>query len=72
MLRRTAAQPQVWLGGMPLAAENIRFSGLAPNLAGVNLVTVELPARLPPSEAAELRLAVGGRLSQSGATIAVE
>ena len=72
VLRRTTAQPQVWLDGMPIAAENIRFSGLAPNLAGVNLVVVEVPRHMMPSAAAELRLAVGGRASQSGVTVAVE
>ncbi len=72
VLRRTTAQPQVWIGGMPLAAENIRFSGLAPNLAGVNLVVVEVPRHMMPSAAAELRLAVGGRASQAGVTISVE
>ena len=38
----------------------------------MNLVIVEAPRNLAPSAAAELRLAVGGRISQSGVTIAVE
>ena len=72
VLRHTAAQPRVWLGAYELAPENIRFSGLAPSMAGMNLVVVEVPPNLAPSAAAELRLAVSGRISQSGATIAVE
>ena len=72
VLRHTAARPRVWIGGWPLPAESVLFSGLAPDLAGVNVVTVELPTWLPPSEAAELRLAVGGASSQSGVTVAVE
>ena len=72
VLRRTVARPRVWIGAYELAPANIRFSGLAPSLAGMNLVVVEVPRNLAPSAAAELRLAVGGRISQSGVTIAVE
>ena len=72
VLRHTVAQPRVWIGAYELAPGNIRFSGLAPILAGMNLVVVEVPPNLAPSEAAELRLAVGGRTSQSGAAIAIE
>ena len=72
VLRHTAARPRVWIGSWPLPADSVRFSGLAPDMAGVNLVVVELPTWLPPSDAAELRLAVGGRASQAGVTIAVE
>ena len=72
VLRHTVARPRVWIGDYELAAENIRFSGLAPSMIGINLVVVEVPRNVPPSAAAELRLAVGGLRSQSGATIAVE
>ncbi len=72
VLRHTVARPQVWVGAYAVSPENVRFSGLAPDMAGVNLVVVEVPRNLVPSEAAELRLAVAGRISQSGATIAVE
>ena len=72
VLRHTVARPRVWIGDYELAAENIRFSGLAPSMVGVNLVVVEVPRNVPPSAAAELRLAVGGLRSQSGVTIAVE
>ncbi len=72
VLRHTAARPRVWIGVWPLPAENVRFSGLAPDMAGVNLVVVEVPRNLTPSNAAELRLAVASRISQSDATIAVE
>ncbi len=72
VLRHTAARPRVWIGGWPLPPDSIRFSGLAPDMAGVNLVVVELPTWLPPSDAAEVYLTIAGRSSQSGATIAVE
>ena len=72
VLRHTVAQSRVWIGAYELAPGNIRFSGLAPSLAGMNLVMVEVPPNLSPSAAAELRLAAGGRRSQPGATIAVE
>ncbi len=72
VLRHTAARPLVWVGAYAVSPENVRFSGLAPDMAGVNLVIVEIPRNLTPSNAAELRLAAAGRMSQSGATIAVE
>ena len=72
VLRHTVARPRVWIGAYELAAQSIRFSGLAPSTAGMNLVVVEIPRYLTPSAVAELRLAVGGRVSQSGVTIAVE
>ncbi len=72
VLRHTAARPRVWIGAYAVSPENVRFSGLAPDMAGVNLVVVEIPRNLTPSNAAELRLAAAGRISQSGATIAVE
>ena len=72
VLRHTAARPRVWIGAYAVSPENVRFSGLAADMAGVNLVVMEVPRNLAPSNAAELRLAVAGRSSQSGATIAVE
>ena len=48
------------------------FSGLAPTLAAVDMVVVEVPAGIAPSAAAEVLIAVGGRESQAGVTIAVE
>ncbi len=72
VLRHTAARPRVWIGAYAVSPENVRFSGLAPDMAGVNLVVVEIPRNLTPSNAAELRLAAAGRISQSGATITVE
>ena len=41
-------------------------------MVGMYVVVAEAPRNIPPSAAAELRLAVAGRSSQSGATIAVE
>ncbi len=72
VLRRTAERPRVSIGGVELAEEAVLFSGLAPALAAVNLVVVEVPAGLEPSDAAEAVIAVGDRTSQPGVTIAVE
>lgn len=55
-----------------LGPENIRFSGPAHDMAGVNWVIVEIPRNLVPSSAAQLRLAAGRGMSRSGVTIAVE
>ena len=64
-LRHTAERPRVNIGG-------VLFSGLAPALAAVDMVLVEVPAGIAPSDAAEVLIAAGGRASQPGVTIAVE
>ena len=71
-LRRTTARPRVWIGGVEVAADGVLFSGLAPSLAAVDMVVVEVPAGIAPSAAAEVLIAIGGRTSQPGVTIAVE
>ena len=71
-LRRTAERPRVSIGGVEAAADGVLFSGLAPALAAVNVVLVEVPAGIEPSDAAELVIAIGGRTSQPGVTVAVE
>ena len=71
-LRHTAERPRVSIGGVAVAADGVLFSGLAPALAAVNVVLVEVPAGIAPSAAAELVIAGGGRTSQPGVTIAVE
>ena len=72
VLRHTTARPRVWIGAHELAPENILFSGLAPSFTALNMVVVEVPRNVPPSAAAEIVIAIGGRRSQSGVTIAVE
>ena len=72
VLRRTAERPRVSIGGVAVAADGVLFSGLAPALAAVDMVLVEVPAGIAPSDAAEVVIAVGGRASQAGVTIAVE
>ena len=71
-LRRTTERPRVSIGGVEVAADGVLFSGLAPTLAAVNLLLVEVPAGITPSAAAEVIIAIGGRMSQPGVTIAVE
>ncbi len=71
-LRHTAERPRVSIGGVAVAADGVLFSGLAPTLAAVDMVLVEVPAGIAPSDAAELVIAGGGRASQPGVTIAVE
>ncbi len=73
VLRRTTAQPRVRIGGSWVAEEDVLFSGLAPALAGVNVVVVKVPLqRFAPSDAAGVTIAIGGRESPRGVTIAVE
>ena len=71
-LRHTAERPRVSIGGVAVAADGVLFSGLAPALAAVDMVLVEVPAGIAPSDAAEVIVAGGGRESQPGVTIAVE
>ena len=72
VLRRTAERPRVSIGGVEVAADGVLFSGLAPALAAVHVVVVEVPAGIEPSDAAEVIMAIGGRASQAGVTVAVE
>ncbi len=72
ILRRTAERPRVSIGGMEVAEEAVLFAGLAPAMAAVNLVVVEVPEGIEPSDAAEVTVSIGGRASQPGVTIAVE
>ncbi len=71
-LRRTVERPRVWIGGVEIAEEDVLFSGLAPTLAAVNLVVARAPQGVEASDAVEVKIAVGGRESQPGVTIAVE
>ena len=71
-LRHTTARPRVWIGGVEVAADGVLLSGLAPTPAAVDMAPVEVPAGIAPSAAAEVVIAVGGRASQPGVTIAVE
>ena len=72
VLRHTTERPRVSIGGVAVAADGVLFSGLAPTLAAVDMVVVEVPAGIEPSDAAEVIVAIGGGSSQSGVTIAVE
>ena len=72
VLRHTTERPRVSIGGVAVAADGVLFSGLAPTLAAVDMVVVEVPAGIAPSDAAEVIVAIGGGSSQSGVTIAVE
>ena len=72
VLRHTTERPRVSIGGVAIAADGVLFSGLAPTLAAVDMVVVEVPAGIAPSDAAEVLIAIGGRESQAGVTIAVE
>ena len=72
VLRHTAERPRVSIGGVEVAADGVLFSGLAPTLAAVDMVVVEVPAGIAPSAAAEVVIAIGGRTSQPGVTIAVK
>ena len=66
VLRHTTERPRVSIGGVAVAADGVLFSGLAPTLAAVDMVLVEVPAGIEPSAAAEVLIAIGGRESQPG------
>lgn len=73
VLRRTAARPRVRIGNAWLADNDVLFYGLAPALVGVNVIIARVPpGRLASSDAASLTIAVEGRESPRGVTIAVE
>ena len=72
VLRHTTERPRVSIGGVAVAADGVLFSGSAPTLAAVDMVLVEVPAGIEPSAAAEVLIAIGGRASQPGVTVAVE
>ena len=72
VLRHTTERPRVSIGGVAVAADGVLFSGSAPTLAAVDMVLVEVPAGIEPSAAAEVLIAIGGRASQPGVTVAIE
>ena len=72
VLRHTTEHPRVSIGGVAVAVDGVLFSGSAPTLAAVDMVLVEVPAGIEPSAAAEVLIAIGGRASQPGVTVAVE
>ena len=72
VLRHTTERPRVSIGGVEVAADGVLFSGSAPTLAAVDMVLVEVPAGIAPSDAAEVIVAIGGKASQPGVTVAVE
>ena len=73
LLRRMAARPRVRIGNAWLADDDVLFYGLAPALVGVNVIIARVPpGRLAPSDAASLTIAVEGRESPRGVTIAIE
>ncbi len=72
VLRSTLEMPRVRIGGVWVAEENVLFSGQAPALAAVNVVVVEVPQWIAPSDEARVVIVVGGRQSQPGVTMAVE
>ena len=72
VLRHTTERPRVSIGGVAVAADGVLFAGSAPTLAAVDMVLVEVPAGIEPSDAAEVLIAIGGRASQPGVTVAVE
>ena len=62
------AQVAATIGGQ---AAVVSFAGMAPGLVGLLQVNVEIPATVPPGPA-EVRIQVGGTLTQPGVTIAVQ
>jgi uncharacterized protein (TIGR03437 family) len=66
----TPVQPvQVWIGGQPAL---YTYAGEAPGMvAGVMQLNVQIPSNAP-SGALSIQVSVGGNVSQSGITVAVQ
>jgi uncharacterized protein (TIGR03437 family) len=56
-LSETTTKPQISIGGV--AAANVTFSGLTPNLVGLYQVNVEVPAGAPAGNAVPVVLTIG-------------
>ena len=66
--RTTVTTPVVMVGGMPV---QVLFSGLS-TFVGVNQINIMLPPGTPTGSAVPIQIQVGGLLSSSSATIAVQ
>jgi uncharacterized protein (TIGR03437 family) len=66
--RNTDTKPVVMVGGMPV---QVLFSGLS-TFVGVDQINIMLPVGTPTGSAVPIQIQVGGLLSSSSATIAVQ
>jgi uncharacterized protein (TIGR03437 family) len=62
-------QLQVLLDGQPIPAENIFYAGITPGSAGLYQVNLRLPAEIGATP--ELRIALGGQMSQGSLRLQV-
>jgi uncharacterized protein (TIGR03437 family) len=70
-LANTLTKPTIVLGGQPLAASLVSFSGLAPGFVGLYQVNFQIPATAPSGNAVTVSLSIGGATSNT-ATIAIQ
>ena len=61
--------PRVLIGGIEAT---VLFSGLAPEFVGVNQVNVVVPPEAPTGSAVPLQISVGGVITSSRVTIAIQ
>jgi uncharacterized protein (TIGR03437 family) len=69
-LSYTLAQPTVMFGGVPVAASDVSFSGLAPSFVGLYQVNAKVPANAPTGDAVPVVINIGG-INSNTATVAV-
>ncbi len=72
VLRTTMIAPDVEIAGVHVPAENVLFSGLAPQFVGLYQINVQIPSGIPAGDASTLVLYQGSAASPSGVTIATE
>ncbi len=68
-LRRTTTIPTVLVGGVPA---QVAFSGLSPQFPAVNQLNIVLPVGVPSGSAVPIQLSVGGIVTTSQLTVAIQ
>ena len=72
-LANTIAKPTVLIGGVPVPAQMLFFSGLTPQFPGVNQLNIQVPAGVKTGASIPLQIQVnGGPLSTASVVIAIQ
>ena len=71
VIRSTAGQASMTIGGVAIPQDNIAFAGLAPGFAGLYQMNVIMPAGLPSGDQA-LKVTLGSQTSPDGVTIRIQ
>jgi uncharacterized protein (TIGR03437 family) len=71
VIRGTAAQASMTIGGVAIPQGNIAFAGLAPGFAGLYQMNVVMPAGLPSGDQ-PLKVTLGSQTSPDGVAIRIQ